>query len=88
MTTPHLHLGGGVAAWRPDFAKAHIPTGLVTLEDVLLLAIEELILDVEPLRARAIAFKFALAPQISVLNRNGTLIRPNISQLVHTNPQP
>jgi len=51
MTTPHLHLGGGVAAWRPDFAKAHIPTGLVTLEDVLLLAIEELILDVEPLRA-------------------------------------
>ncbi len=51
MTTPHLHLGGGVAAWRPDFAKVHIPTGLVTLEDVLLLAIEELILDVEPLRA-------------------------------------
>jgi len=37
---------------------------------------------------RAIAFKFALAPQISVLNRNDALIRPNISQLAHTNPQP
>lgn len=34
MTTPHLHLGGGVAAWRPDVAKAHIPTGYVTLEAV------------------------------------------------------
>jgi len=51
VTTPHLHIGGGVAAWRPDLAKAHIPTGLMTLEDVLLLAITELALDVEPLRA-------------------------------------
>lgn len=50
MTTPHLRLGGGVAVWRPDFAKAHIPTGHVTLEAVLLLAIEELALDVTPLR--------------------------------------
>jgi len=51
VTTPHLHLGGGVASWRPDVAKAHLPTGQVTLEDVLLLAIEELTLDVAPLRA-------------------------------------
>ncbi len=51
VTTPHLHLGGGVASWRPDLAKAHMPTGRVTLEDVLLLAIEELTLDVAPLRA-------------------------------------
>jgi hypothetical protein len=51
VTAPHLHIGGGVAPWRPDLAKAHIPTGQVTLEDVLLLAIEELTLDVTPLRA-------------------------------------
>jgi len=51
VTAPHLHIGSGVASWRPDLAKAHIPTGHVTLEDVLLLAIEELTLDVAPLRA-------------------------------------
>ncbi len=51
VTTPHLHIGGGVAVWRPDLAKAHIPTGMVTLDAVLLLAIEELALDVQPLRA-------------------------------------
>ena len=42
VTTPHLHLGGGVAAWRPDLTKAHLPTGYVTLEDVLMLAIGDL----------------------------------------------
>lgn len=48
VTTPHLHLGMGAASWRPELAKAHLPTGRVTLEDVLLLAIQEL--DVPPLR--------------------------------------
>lgn len=51
VTTPHLHLGCGVASWRLDLSKAHIPTGMVTLEAVLLLTIEELALDIEPLRA-------------------------------------
>ena len=38
-------------SWRPDVAKGRLPTGQVTLESVLLLAIEELTLDVAPLRA-------------------------------------
>lgn len=48
VTTPHLHLGIGAASWRPELAKAHLPTGHVTLEDVLLLAIQDL--GVPPLR--------------------------------------
>jgi len=42
VTTPHLHLGVGVASWRPELATAHLPTGRVGLEDVLLLAIQGL----------------------------------------------
>lgn len=51
VTTPHLHLGGGGASWRIDLSKAHVTTGMVTLEAVLLLAIEDLALDIAPLRA-------------------------------------
>lgn len=51
---PHLHVGSLVAAgsrFRPrDFNKLHIPTGPLSLEAVLLLAVEEL--GVEPARGR------------------------------------
>jgi hypothetical protein len=39
---PHLHLGAGSGVECERLQKAHIPTGLVELEDVLLLAIREL----------------------------------------------
>lgn len=41
VTTPHLHLGAGANVGRAELQKAHIPTGLIELEDVLLLAIRE-----------------------------------------------
>lgn len=41
ITTPHLHLGAGANIGRAELQKAHIPTGLIDLEDVLLLAIRE-----------------------------------------------
>jgi len=46
VTWPHLHLAGQVAAI--PFDKAHLPTGPVTLQDVLRFAIVDL--GVEPLR--------------------------------------
>lgn len=46
ITTPHLHLGGTVTGI--DLSKAHLPTGSVTLQDVLRFAILDL--GVEPLR--------------------------------------
>jgi hypothetical protein len=48
VQTPHLHVGVDVrvgARWLP---KVHVPTGVVALQDVLALCIEEL--GVEPLR--------------------------------------
>lgn len=41
MTFPHLHLEAGARVSRDDLQKAHIPTGLIELEDVLWLAIRE-----------------------------------------------
>jgi hypothetical protein len=38
---PHLHLGTGSGVSREELHKAHIPTGHVELEDVLLMAIRE-----------------------------------------------
>ncbi len=38
---PHLHLGAGSGVSREELQKAHIPTGRVELEDVLLMAIRE-----------------------------------------------
>jgi hypothetical protein len=38
---PHLHLGAGSVVGREELQKAHIPTGRVELEDVLLMAIRE-----------------------------------------------
>ena len=46
ITFPHLHLGGTLAGI--DLSKAHLPTGSVTLQDVLRFAILDL--GVEPLR--------------------------------------
>lgn len=42
MDFPHLHLGAGSGVSREGLQKAHIPTGRVELEDVLLMAIREL----------------------------------------------
>lgn len=41
VTFPHLHLGAGALIGRPEFTKAHLPTGRVAIEDVLRLAIRE-----------------------------------------------
>jgi hypothetical protein len=38
---PHLHLGAGSGVDREELHKAHLPTGRVELEDVLLMAIQE-----------------------------------------------
>ncbi len=50
VTFPHLHLGAGAAEGplRPDLAGTHLPTGHVTLQDVLRMAVVEL--GVRPLR--------------------------------------
>jgi hypothetical protein len=48
VTTPHLHLGAGARIGRSGLSGSHIPTGRITLEQVLRLAIEDL--GVEPLR--------------------------------------
>lgn len=54
---PHLHVGSVVTAgshFRPkDFNRLHIPTGPVTLESVLLFAVEELGVEPAPGRDRA-----------------------------------
>jgi hypothetical protein len=48
VTWPHLHLGAGAEVGRTELASAHLPTGRVSIEEVLRLAITEL--GVEPLR--------------------------------------
>lgn len=48
VTAPHMHLGAGAGALRDEFHRAHLPTGRVSLEDVLRLAISEF--AVKPLR--------------------------------------
>ncbi|MGH3088110.1 MAG: hypothetical protein ACRDSJ_12420 [Rubrobacteraceae bacterium] len=45
---PHLHLGAGIGAEMGEVYKAHIPTGRVSLEDVIRLAIRDF--GVEPQR--------------------------------------
>lgn len=45
---PHLHIGSGAGDLRARFSKYHLPTGRVTVEDVVLLAVREF--GVEPLR--------------------------------------
>lgn len=48
VTYPHLHIGAGAQAGRPEFEHAHIPTGRVALEAVLRLLIRDF--GVRPLR--------------------------------------
>lgn len=45
---PHLHLDQGAGVGRQDLHRTHIPTGRVSIEDVIRFAITEL--GVEPLR--------------------------------------
>lgn len=45
---PHLHLGPGAKAGRPELQTAHLPTGTVALPDVVLLAVRDF--GVTPLR--------------------------------------
>lgn len=45
---PHLHLSAGARVTHPRLATAHLPTGLVHLEDVLRLAVESF--DAQPMR--------------------------------------
>jgi hypothetical protein len=49
VTWPHLHLGAGAHVERHDLSAAHLPTGRISIEEMLRLAIDEL--GVEPLRA-------------------------------------
>lgn len=41
VSFPHLHLGSGAGAHRPEMQRAHLPTGRVILEDFVWLLIEE-----------------------------------------------
>lgn len=49
ITKPHLQLGKGADVRRTELADAHLPTGNVTLDENLLLAITEF--GVRPIRA-------------------------------------
>jgi len=49
VTFPHLHLGPGAMASRPELSTAHLPTGLVELRDVLRCAVRDF--AVAPLRS-------------------------------------
>jgi hypothetical protein len=46
---PHLHLGPAAQIGRPEFHRAHVPTGIVTLAEVVRSAITDF--HVEPRRA-------------------------------------
>ncbi len=48
MRTPHLHVGAEIRVGERWLPKIHIPTGPIALQDLLILAIEEL--GVEPIR--------------------------------------
>jgi hypothetical protein len=41
VVLPHLHLGAGAGALRPELVKGHLPSGLVTPIAVLRLALEQ-----------------------------------------------
>lgn len=55
ITEPHLHLGPGARVGYDRLHRAHIPTGHITIQDVLLLAINDL--GVEPLIDRDAALQ-------------------------------
>lgn len=55
ITEPHLHLGPGARVGYDRLHRAHIPTGHITIQDVLLLAINDL--GVEPLIDRETALQ-------------------------------
>ncbi|MCP9490466.1 MAG: hypothetical protein MSC31_11410 [Solirubrobacteraceae bacterium MAG38_C4-C5] len=48
VRTPHLHVGVEVRVGERWLPKVHVPTGVIALQDILLLAFEEL--SVEPIR--------------------------------------
>ncbi len=48
VRTPHLHVGAEIRVGERWLPKIHIPTGPIALQDLLILAIEEL--GVEPIR--------------------------------------
>ncbi len=48
VVVPHLHLGHGAQIGHRGLTEAHLPTGLVTLTDILHLVLDAL--DVAPLR--------------------------------------
>ena len=47
VTHPHLHIGAGARAGYERLQKAHLPTGHITIHDVLRFAIADL--GVEPI---------------------------------------
>ncbi len=55
ITEPHLHLGPGARVGYERLHRAHIPTGQITIQDVLLLAINDL--GVDPLIDRETALQ-------------------------------
>jgi hypothetical protein len=59
---PHLHLGAGAKIGHPLLQNAHIPTGPITIEDVLRLAITDL--GVEPLIDRGEALRILAETQM------------------------
>ncbi len=42
VTTPHLHLGAGAGVVAPSLHRAHLPTGPISLQEILRLAIRDL----------------------------------------------
>ena len=55
ITEPHLHLGPGGRDGYDRLQRAHVPTGLMRIQDVLKLAITDL--GVEPLIDREVALQ-------------------------------
>lgn len=56
---PHLHIGAGAQSGFSPLQKAHVPTGQVMLQDVLLFAINDL--GVEPIIDRDLAVRILSA---------------------------
>jgi len=48
VVAPHIHIGRGAMAGRPELSNAHLPTGIISLADVIRVAIVDF--NVQPLR--------------------------------------
>ena len=63
VVVPHLHLYAGAMVGRPELTRAHLPTGLINLADLLRLAVADF--QVRPRRSDWAVVRAPAAPQAS-----------------------